>query len=75
MKMKEQFCECADPGCPMCHGQCSEQATDIAYRIDMEDDTGTPLCPDCGDDATESGFFCFRAIRSRVPAAGREEEP
>ena len=50
-------CECSDPGCPCCHGQCGREATSILYRVDMQDESGVAFCPGCGDDAMESGVF------------------
>jgi hypothetical protein len=63
--MKTLRCECADPGCPCCHGSCYRKATFILYRmdhprsgvVDTEDETGTPMCPGCADDAWDSGLF------------------
>jgi hypothetical protein len=52
-----QRCECADGGCPCCHGNCEREATVVLYRADMEDATGTPLCEGCADDAMDSGLF------------------
>lgn len=50
-------CECADPQCPQCHGDCKLPAESTLYRIDMEDETGTLFCPECADDAFASGLF------------------
>ncbi len=52
-----QTCECADPGCPVCKGSCSELATDTVYRVDMEDQAGTPTRDGCTEDALASGIF------------------
>jgi hypothetical protein len=30
------------------------------YRVDMEDETGTPMCESCGGDALDSGVFGTR---------------
>ena len=49
-------CECSDPGCPCC-GDCQDDADCVLYRIDMEDETGTPMCDRCADDAYESGLY------------------
>lgn len=57
-------CECCDPGCPVHKGksQCkNKQRCTTFYRIDMEDLTGTKMCPGCGDDAMNSGLFRTRA--------------
>ena len=29
----------------------------VVYRVDMEDRTGTAMCPTCVNDAMESGVF------------------
>lgn len=52
-----QFCECGDPGCPVCHGHCRKPARTTVYRSDMEDETGTPMCEGCAADCIESGIF------------------
>ncbi len=59
---QRQKCECADPGCPQCHGHCKANATGLAFRVDMEDRTGTPMCSECGDDAMNSGVFRWRNL-------------
>lgn len=52
-------CECSDPGCPAHKGvsHCATQATDLLYRVDMQDETGTAMCDKCADDAFSSGLF------------------
>ena len=52
-------CQCSDPGCPVHKGSenCENIATHVMYRIDMADETGTPMCDDCANDAFESGLF------------------
>lgn len=52
-------CECADRGCPFHTGldHCVRTATDVLYRCDMEDRTGTRFCRPCADDADESGLY------------------
>lgn len=50
-------CECADGGCPVCHGACKKCSSVILYRVDMEDRTGTAFCEQCAEDAMESGLF------------------
>lgn len=52
-------CECSDPGCPEHKGtsQCSNNATETVFRIDMEDRTGTRVCKACADDCFNSGLF------------------
>lgn len=50
-------CECSDPGCPKCKGQCTRKATMTLYRVDMEDRSGTVFCTPCAEDAMESGLF------------------
>ena len=50
-------CECRDPGCPVCHGQCKAPAAMTLYRVDMEDSTGTDMCEACASDALEAGVF------------------
>lgn len=54
---KKLTCMDADPNCPVCHGQCQNKATIKLYRIDMEDNYGTPMCENCSNDAFESGVF------------------
>ncbi len=56
--MKEnQVCECSDPGCPACKGECHHLASVVLYRIDMDDEVGAAFCSDCADDAMECGLF------------------
>jgi hypothetical protein len=50
-------CECSDPQCPACYGDCDRPATSVLYRIDIDDVIGTAFCSDCADDAFESGLF------------------
>lgn len=52
-------CECSDHACPVHRGKssCSNQATTILYRVDMEDRTGSAFCEQCATDAFESGLF------------------
>jgi len=53
-------CECSDAGCPAHKGksECpSIGRTQTVYRIDMEDRTGSRMCPKCASDAMESGLF------------------
>jgi hypothetical protein len=50
-------CECSDPGCPVCHGHCSNAARTNLLRIDMNDEGGTLFCNACADDALASGVF------------------
>ena len=50
-------CQCSDPECPVCHGHCQRSATTNLVRVDMEDITGTEMCPGCAEDALESGLF------------------
>ena len=54
---KSDRCECADKGCPCCHGACKRSGLFTLYRVDMEDATGTLMCHDCMADAMESGLF------------------
>ena len=73
--MNKLKCECADPGCPACRGKCKHRATNIAFRVDMEDRTGTPMCSACASDALDSGVFRTRAIirhTTNAPARGTE---
>ena len=55
-QMKPKKCECADPACPACLGECVRPMEIILYRVDMD---GGPVrfCSKCGDDALESGLF------------------
>lgn len=50
-------CECVDPGCPHCAGNCEDRGTIRVYRVDMEDESGSLLCEKCADDCFESGLF------------------
>lgn len=50
-------CECHDPHCHDSQDQCTNVASMILYRVDMEDVTGTAFCDSCGEDAMESGLF------------------
>lgn len=50
-------CECVDPGCPACKGKCTQKGGRLIYRVDMEDWTGTRMCPGCREDAMASGLF------------------
>ena len=50
-------CECVDPSCPNCKGDCSEKPARLLFRIDMEDHSGTLMCDECADDAFDSGLF------------------
>ena len=55
--MSKVRCECSDPQCPECQGKCEHWSTEILYRIDMEDETGTAFCDQCSADAMSSGVF------------------
>ncbi len=59
-------CGCTDSGCPAHHGcpDCRREATARVYRIDMTDETGTPMCEDCAADALESGVFTDTRVAS-----------
>ena len=50
-------CECSDSGCKCCSGKCSHDVEQTLFRIDMDDQTGTPMCAGCADDAFESGLY------------------
>jgi len=52
-------CECADPECVHHKGisDCKDTANTIMYRIDMDDTSGTLMCDDCANDATQGGLF------------------
>ena len=50
-------CQCYDPQCPECHGRCRNGPTSVLYRIDLEDETGTPMCELCAADSLESGLY------------------
>src|SRR5207248_9798075 len=53
-------CECSDPGCPYCSGACNNPATMNVHNSGMADETGIPMCDDCGGDALDSGVFHTR---------------
>jgi hypothetical protein len=59
--MLKMRCECSDPGCQHCYGKCKAQATTTLFRIDMSDETGTPMCDGCCEDAMDSGVFTTQA--------------
>ena len=58
-------CECSDPGCPVGHGsrECGRRSSGKVYRVDMQDYTGTAMCPECMADAYDSGVFGDRPTR------------
>lgn len=64
-------CMCADKGCPEHPGrdECVLVATTTLFRVDMEDETGTPMCDPCADDALGSGLFTTSS-----PETSRERE-
>jgi hypothetical protein len=53
------MCECADPNCPFHRGEseCSKPVELQLFRSDMQDESGTLFCADCGTDALNSGLF------------------
>lgn len=55
-------CACTDPDCPACNGACTRSSLMILYRIDMNDQTGTPFCAECADDAFDAGVFTDELI-------------
>jgi hypothetical protein len=64
-------CECADPGCTAgitdANGKCTNKATCVLFRVDVEDNTGTAMCDECAEDALDSGLF--------APAEDFDEDP
>lgn len=58
----KRLCMDCDPGCPVCHGRCTAQATEVAYRIDMIDETGTPVCDDCAGDMSAVSLHRFVSL-------------
>lgn len=59
-KPSRAVCECADPGCPEHKGRSyclRSPITHVIYRVDMMDTSGTAMCPQCADDALESGLY------------------
>lgn len=50
-------CECADPGCPVCHGHCRHRGELVVRNIDDEVGSGFKMCQGCAEDALESGIF------------------
>lgn len=53
-----QQCDCNRPGCPSHpNGPCASRATDLMYRTDMSDKTGTPMCNACAGNAMGAGNF------------------
>lgn len=55
-------CECTDPGCPKHKGksECPSAGRRLVFRSDMEDVSGTLMCPKCAEDAMSSGVFYTR---------------
>ena len=70
MSTSTMFCECSDPGCPECKGDCNRRALSTVYRVDMKDETGTPMCNRCAEDAMDSGVFA-----NEKEAEEDEQEP
>lgn len=56
-------CDCTDRGCTQHRGfaWCNTLASEIVYRVDMEDLTGTLICSACARDAYETGLFTSEA--------------
>ncbi len=57
--MTRNPCECHDSGCAghkLVHF-CTREQTVTLYRVDMDDETGTPMCEPCAADACDSGLF------------------
>lgn len=73
-RQKSIRCECGDPGCPVCHGQCNRLATAVVFRVDMEDETGTRMCHACSQDAAESGLFRERPVRVHLKPKYRSND-
>jgi hypothetical protein len=63
-KHTPRLCEDCDPGCPVCHGHCSSEATHHIFRTDIEDNTGVEFCDACYEDALEAGVFDTEAGRA-----------
>jgi len=55
--VRQYRCECSDPNCPVCKGNCAKPKRLTLGRIDMEDETGTNMCQGCAEDALDSGIF------------------
>lgn len=58
--MTKQQCECVDPGCPKCGGQCEDKGTQLLTRIDFADEPQLYACFGCADDMLESGVFSVK---------------
>ena len=54
--MSNYFCECSDPECPHCRGDCYKKGTVLLLRSDM-DSTSILFCCKCAEDALDSGLF------------------
>jgi len=54
---RNDWCECGDPGCPCCHGYCTQRARTTLFRVDIDDNSGIAFCLGCARDALESGVF------------------
>jgi hypothetical protein len=62
---KPLHCECLDLGCKAHPGKActdvGEGPTEILYRIDMDDKTGTCFCVPCAEDAMSTGLYTEEA--------------
>lgn len=59
-------CECKDPGCPFCGGECQRKGTDHLYRIDQEDREGVLFCVGCATDALAYDVFREATISEKI---------
>jgi hypothetical protein len=60
-------CECCDRLCPVHEGaECGRKGSQLLYRVDMEDRTGTLMCRFCANDAFESGLFRPATVKEKI---------
>ena len=55
-------CECSDPGCRACRGECTESATVECWPVEcwpkeFEVFISAKFCSGCADDALDSGLW------------------
>ncbi len=61
-------CQCGDPGCPACQGECKQRAVTALVRSDLfgfPDESGFGMCRPCANDACESGV-CTESIAEKI---------
>ena len=53
---KSGTCQCKDPNCPACHGNCSAPANSSVVNPDDPEGTPMKMCAGCAEDALANGF-------------------